>query len=231
MFKNNQNITDDYAIISKREPLGVISEQYRKLRTNIEFSSFNETIRNFCITSVFPGEAKTITVLNLGAVYAQSETKTLIIDMDLRKPKIHRAFNIVNKDGLTDIITEGIEVERAIHKVEDYLHVLPAGKKLPFPSEFLMSKKLKNLLKELSHSYDRIIIDTPPMSAVTDASIIAKLTDGAIMVFASRRTNADAAQGALKSLQENGANIIGSILTRVKKKDHRYSNYYYYNQE
>lgn len=231
MFSKNNNNHSDYHIITQKDPMGVISEQYRKLRTNIEFSSFNETLKSLCITSVFPGEAKTVTTLNLATVYAQSETKTLIIDMDLRKPKIHRAFNLINANGLTDIITKGVAVDKAVQEINEYLSILPAGTKLPFPSEFLMSKKLKHLLRELSQNYDRIIIDTPPMSAVTDGNIISKLTDGTIMVFASRKTNADAAQSALKSLKENGANVIGSVLTRVKKKDHRYSNYYYYNAE
>ncbi len=231
MFDHKTNGSNAYPIISKREPLGVISEQYRKLRTNIEFSSFNEEIKTICITSTFPEEAKTITTLNLGTVYAQSETKTLIIDMDLRKPKIHRAFNLSNQQGLSNIITDDLSKEKAIQTVDEYLDVLPAGKTLPFPSEFLMSKKLKKLLLDLKQSYDRIIIDTPPMSAVTDATIISKLTDGTIMIFASRKTNGDVAQGMLKSLKDNGANVIGGILTRVRKKDHRYNNYYYYNQE
>ncbi len=216
-----------YNVISQKEPMGVVAEQYRKVRTNIEYSTFNETLKVINLTSTFPSEGKSVTALNLATVYAQSDMKTLIIDMDLRKPKIHRAFDIPNKNGLSDIVTKGIEISDAIYQATEFLHVLPAGEKLPYPAEFLMSKKLKNIVNELKKRYDRIIIDTPPMTAVTDASIVGKIVDGTVMVVASRRTNVDTAQASIKQLKENGGNIIGAILTRVDKKDNKYMNYYY----
>jgi Mrp family chromosome partitioning ATPase len=123
--------------------------------------------------------------------------------------------------------------DEVIFKATEYLHVIPAGEKLPFPAEFLMSKQLEALMTDLKQAYDKIIIDCPPMTAVADANIISKFSDGTIVVVASRRTNTDVAQSVVKNLKENGANIIGGILTRVQKKDHRYAAgyYYYYSDE
>lgn len=216
-----------YKAISANKPKSIITEQYRKLRTNIELSEFNNDYKKIAITSTMGGEGKTTTCINLATVYSQSEMKTLLIDMDLRKPKVHRGFGLVNEDGLIDIIINNVKPEVAIHKENEYLHVLPAGSDIPFPAEFLLSKKLQELIDQFENVYDRIIIDTPPMSAVTDASIIGKFCEATIMVIASRQTNIDATKLAIKTLQDNAVNIIGTVLTRVKKTDNRYLNYYY----
>jgi len=216
-----------YNIVSSREPHGVVAEQYRKLRTNIEYSSFNKEIRTICLTSAKAAEGKTVTALNLATVYAQSGKKTLIIDMDLRRSKIHRAFDIPNKVGLSNLVIDEVDRSEAILVADENLHVLPAGKKMPYPAEFLMSDKIKALIESLKETYERIIIDTPPMTAVTDASIVSRLVDGTVVVIGSRRTETAAAEDIIQSLNENGANIIGGVLTRVSKKDHRYLDYYY----
>jgi len=230
MFWRRYTDLEHYQPITKVDPHSIVSEQYRKLRTNIDLSEFNKELRSFAITSPFKEEGKTLTCINLAMVYAQSEYKTLLIDMDLRKPKIHRGFKLSNEVGLSNIIKDGVQKEDAIKKVADHLYVLPTGSKLPFPNEFLLSKSLDALLKELHQEYDRIIIDTPPMTAVNDASIVSKLVDGTILVIASRNTSSDVANDVLKNLRDNGANIIGSVLTRVQKRDHRYFNYYYYEE-
>jgi capsular exopolysaccharide synthesis family protein len=151
--------------------------------------------------------------------------------MDLRKPKIHRGFGLINEVGLSDIITQKRSFSETIHEINPHLGVLTAGTKLPFPAEFLMSEKLKDLFEELKKVYDRIIVDTPPMTAVTDASIISTFVDGVIIVIASRQTPIDAAKHAIKDLTEHGANIIGSVLTRVQKRESHYLNYYSYYYE
>jgi len=219
-----------YQPITFADPHSIVSEQYRKLRTNIDLSDFNKEMKSMAVTSSFKEEGKTLTCINLATVYAQSEHKTLLIDMDLRKPKIHRGFKLSNELGLSSIIKDKVEKEKAIQKVHDCLYVLPTGPKLPFPNEFLLSNDLRKLLELLHEEFDRIIIDTPPMTAVNDASIVSKYVDGTILVVASRNTSSDVAKDILKNLDENGANMIGSVLTRVRKKDHRYFNYYYYEE-
>ncbi len=227
-MRNNNAKNHQYHIISLNDPSSAITEQYRKLRTNIDYSTFNKELKVMNVTSAFAGEGKTVTALNLASVYSQAGQKTLIIDMDLRKPKVHRGFNLSNSKGLTDIITKDKEKGTIIQKITDTLHVLSTGEKMPFPSEFLMSKKLKSLITELKQQYDRVIIDCPPMTAVTDASIISKLTDGTIVIIASRKTPVEVAKTIMKNLQENGANIIGTVLTRVRRKDQKYISGYYY---
>jgi len=196
MMKRKIDQLGSYVPISDKEPHSIITEQYRKLRTNIELSNFNQEIKSIALTSTMAMEGKTVTSINLATVYAQSGMKTLLIDMDLRKPKIH---------------------------------ILTSGTKLPYPAEFLMSDALKSLMKDLKTKYDRIIIDTPPMTAVTDASIISSLVDGMIIVIASREAKTDVASRVIQDLKDNGANIIGSVMTRVQKREHKYMNYYYYN--
>ncbi|MFW5838914.1 MAG: CpsD/CapB family tyrosine-protein kinase [Bacillota bacterium] len=231
IFNNIKQDKQNYHIISANEPLNAVTEQYRKLRTNIDFSNLNKTIKVINFTSSFPKEGKTVTTLNLGTVYSQGNKKTLIIDMDLRKPKIHRAFNISNTKGLTDIVINDTPVKELIFTATETLHVLPAGEKLPFPAEFLMSDTLKNAMEELRKVYDKILIDCPPMTAVTDANIISEYSDATIVVIASRKSNIDVVKGIVKDLKDNGANVIGSVLTRVRKRDQRYISGYYNYEE
>ncbi len=228
-FIKNNNHNKPYHIISMNAPDSAIAEQYRKLHTNIDYSSFNKELKIINLTSSFPGEGKTVTVLNLAVVYSQANQKTLIIDMDLRKPKIHRAFNLSNTQGLTSVAIHGKDKSSVIQQISENLHVLPAGDKMPFPVEFLTSKQLQNVITELKGEYDKIIIDCPPMTAVTDASVISKLTDGTILIVTSRKTNEDVAKTVLKTLKDNGANVIGSVLTKVHRKDQKYISGYYYN--
>lgn len=217
----------NYNVVSATEPQGVVAEQYRKLRTNIEYSTFTKEVKTICMTSAKAAEGKTVTVLNLATVYAQSGKRTLIIDMDMRKPKIHRAFSLSNSVGLSNLITEELDLEDAVVNVNENLDVLPTGEKLPYPAEFLMSDKVEALMKTLRETYDRIVIDTPPMTAVTDASIVSRLVDGTVIVIGSRQAETAAVQDIIKGLKDNGANILGGVLTRVSKKDHRYLDYYY----
>ncbi len=224
-MKSAQSST--YNIVSALEPQGIVAEQYRKLRTNIEYAHLDKPVQVMSLTSSAQAEGKTVTAMNLATVYAQGEHKTLLIDMDLRRPKIHRAFNISNQKGLTDIVVKGEALESVLHKETDNLHVIPAGTTMPYPAEFLMSKKLRTFILEQRKQYDRIIIDTPPLTAVTDASLVTSFVDGTIMVIGSRRTKLDVAESVVKTLKDNHANVIGAVLTRVRKKDHRYMNYYY----
>lgn len=222
----------EYKVITNTEPHSSISEQYRKLRTSIDYSSFNKELKVLNLTSTFPGEGKTVTCINLATVYAQTKKKTLLIDMDLRKPKIHRSFGLSNKGGISDYITNEHTIESNIHKINEYLDVLVSGSKVPFPAEVLVSDKIKEMMDDLRTKYDKIIIDCPPLTAVADATIISNFSDATIFVIASRKTSSDIANGVLKQLKESGANVIGGILTRVQNRDAYYGmDYYYYGDE
>ena len=222
----------EYRVITNTEPHSSISEQYRKLRTSIDFSNLDTKLKVLNLTSTFPGEGKTVTGLNLATVYSQTKQKVLVLDLDLRKPKIHRAFGLSNIGGVSDYITNEHSVSKNIHVINEYLDVLVAGSKVPFPSEVLASNKIKEMMMELREKYDKIIIDCPPLTAVADATIISNFCDGTMFIVASRRTNSDIANGVLKQLRESGANIIGGVLTRVQNRDAYYGmDYYYYGDE
>ncbi len=219
----------EYKVIAKEDPHHVVSEQYRKLKTNIDFSVIDTKMQVISLTSTFPKEGKSITALNLATVYAQAKKKTLIMDLDLRKPKLHRAFGLSNKDGLGEHFAEGIDILDLIHEADEYLDVLVAGTKIPFPAEVLESNQMKHLIDKLRTKYDKIIIDAPPLTAVTDATIISRFVDGTVFVVGSRKTNADIAKKALKELEQSGGNIIGGIMTKVQKRDlFNGADYYYY---
>lgn len=212
-------------IVSK-DPKSIAAENYRILRTNIQYSSFDNEIKRILVTSSVPGEGKSTTVGNLALTFAQDEKKTIIIDCDLRKPTIHKRFNISNTFGLSDVMLDHKTISKAIHNVDKNLYVLPSGKIPPNPSEMLGSKTLDTLLDELSKLYDVIIIDSPPLLAVTDAQILSKKVDGTVLVVRSNFTKKDSVLAAKEVLNKVKANILGAVLTRADEKKHGY--YYYY---
>lgn len=216
---------ENLKIITNQHPHSLVSEQYRKLRTNIDFLNTDKKMTVINITSTYPEEGKTLTCANLANVYAQRKQKTLIIDMDLRKPKIHRLFNVSNNTGLGDYILNDDPIH--IINMNENLDIIVAGGKVPFPTDALLTSKVTNLVKELKEQYTHIIVDSPPMVVASDAMIISKLCDGTIYVVKTRSTSKDIANQCIKDLKQNNINIIGGVLTRVQSKDQMYSDKYY----
>lgn len=230
-------------LILETKPKSPISEAYRTIRTNVDFSSIDKDLKVILVTSPGPGEGKSTTAANLAMAYAQAGKRTLFIDCDLRKPSAYRIFKCGNRMGLVNVITQGINLhdmnklqvegfrlEEVMTRYNDKLDILTSGKTPPNPSEIIGSNKMKLFLQLAASRYERVIIDSPPVNAVTDAQILATLADGVILVAASEMTHNDAARNALELLRKVQANVIGVVLRRVKvKKDHYsyYSNYYY----
>lgn len=155
------------------------------------------------------------------------------MDLDLRKPKLHRAFGISNEFGLGDHFAENKDIFDLVHEADEYLDVLVAGTKIPFPAEVLESKQMKHVIDKLRTKYDKIIIDAPPLTAVADATIISRFVDGTVFVVGSRKTNADVAKTVLKELEQSGGKILGGIMTQVQKRDlyNGMDFYYYYGED
>lgn len=216
-------------LIMDASPKSLISEAYRTIRTNIEFSSIDKEIKTILITSSEPGEGKTTTACNIGLAYAQEGKKTLIIDCDLRKPKVHKMFKISGIVGFTNIIADNLKLSEIVYPFNETLDILPSGTMPPNPSEILSSNKMKNFLIEASMAYERIIIDSPPINAVTDAQILSGITDGTLLIISSGKTNIESAKRAKELLLKANANILGVVLRRVKVRSgkHSYSGYYY----
>lgn len=223
-------------------PKSVISEIYRQIRTNIDFID----IKSINITSTLPNEAKTITICNLANVFAASKKKVLLIDADIRKPKIHHIFKVTKEQGLTDLIL--LQQQTQFNKeimnkeykyfmkateVED-LKVITAGSKVSNPSELLNSKEFNNFIKSTRDVFDVVLIDCPPVGVVTDASIVSQVCDGTLFVIQSNRNSYEAIKGALNRLKGVGTNILGVILTRVdvsNTKEYQEYGFYGYNYE
>jgi succinoglycan biosynthesis transport protein ExoP len=216
------------------EPRSTASEAYRSLRTNVMFSSL-EHGPIILVTSAGPTEGKSITVANLGITMAQSGSKTLIIDGDLRKPRMHRIFNIpITGSGLTDLIanfgTNGTRITVKRTKIEN-LDILPCGKIPPNPSELLGSERMKLLLEALAKKYDKILIDSPPVTVVTDPVILSRIAGGVIIIIRAGETRRDVVRRAKEQLRNVNATILGGVLNSVdiEKDNYYYSSYYHYN--
>ena len=162
----------EYKIVSSIDPSSVISEEYRKLRTNIDFSSFDEKLKVLNITSSSPSEGKTITLLNLATVIAQNNKSVIIVDLDLRKPKIHRAVSARNINGVTEFLSDEVPLDECIKKSVFGFYTLFAGQKTLFPSELLNSKKIRKLIEELKQIYDYVLMDFQPANLFADANLV-----------------------------------------------------------
>jgi protein-tyrosine kinase len=213
-------------LITLDDPKSPISEQYRTIRTNIQFSFIDETMRSLMITSSSPSEGKSTTAANLAIVFAQQGKKVLLIDADLRKPTVHYTFRLNNYTGLTSVLTRSSSLLSACQETNvENLYVLTSGPIPPNPAELLSSKMMDNCLQELYETFDLIIFDTPPVLAVTDAQILANKCDGTILVVASGKTEIDAAVKAKELLTAANAKLLGVVLNQRKLRE---GHYYYY---
>ncbi len=214
-------------LIAKLNPKSPISEQYRTLRTNIQFSGVDKKIKSLLITSSEVGAGKSMTAANLAIVYAQQGLKTLLIDADLRKPTVHYTFRLENLNGLSNALIEGTALESIAQRNEiENLDIVPSGPVPPNPSELLSSNQFKKILDTAYEKYDMIIIDSPPMLAVTDAQILATLVDGVVIVARSGMTEIDELKEAVGLIKKVQGNLLGTILNDVDKDIA--GDYYYY---
>ena len=214
----------------------ITSEAYRMVRTNLDYLDLK--VINFTSTSV--GEGKSETIVNVATSFAMIGKKVLLIDCDLRKPKVHKNFNLNRAMGLTDIlvydrvseyqkIIQSFKIINTKYKVD----ILSAGSKVSNPSELLSSKTFNDLIEEVKKEYDLILVDCPPVSLMTDAVIVSKVADGTVYVIEYDRINSSAIASGIDQLKDINANVLGGIITKVNinKQKKLYGNKYeyYYN--
>ncbi|WP_188993502.1 CpsD/CapB family tyrosine-protein kinase [Paenibacillus nasutitermitis] len=212
--------TGESHLITLLNPKSPISESYRKLRTNIQFSSLDTPMKVLMVASAQVDEGKTTTISNLAIAYAQEGKKVLLLDADLRKPSLHRVLSQNNRNGLTNILTDQIKWRDAIKSTEiENLSVLVAGPIPPNPSEILGNHRMNSLLEELKEQFDIVLIDTPPILAVTDSLIVSALCDGVIMVVSAGKVDKELVKKAKASLEHVNARIIGAVLNNINRKD------------
>lgn len=214
-------------IITVKNPKASIVEAYRTLRTNIQFSSFDNKVQMIAVTSSEPGEGKSTTAANLAAVMAESGARTILIDCDQRKPTLHKIFLVSNQAGLSDLLVDNVKFEEAVKKTEiENLDLLTSGTTPPNPVELIASSKMKQFIENLRKDYEYIIIDTPPIIAVTDAQILSSYADGCLLVVASSQAEKEAVLKAKELLQKVKAKILGVVLNKLEVREKRYSYYY-----
>ena len=232
LFKTNIS-NPSYRIITVEEPLSVASEAYRRIKISLEFLSVDEQLKVIQLCSSGQGEGKTLTVLNLAATYAEDGKKVIVVDLDFRRPKIHRAFRVENKNGITDVLAGNISLEEAIKHSKYNFDFLNRGTKSSYPTVLLGSEAISKLFDSLRKEYDYIIVDAPPMLPVSDALIISKLCDCCLFVISEPLTDRRAAKEAVTALRNNGVNVVGCVLTCISRKSNSYYNskYKYYYQD
>jgi succinoglycan biosynthesis transport protein ExoP len=220
-------------LFAANQPKSTISEAYRGVRTALTLSARGPQQKAMLLTSAGPREGKTTTAINLATVLAFSGARTLIIDADLRKPRVHASFNLPNKRGLTNLIVgdeDPLSVCQRTHV--ERVDVLTSGPIPPNPSELLGRTRMKEILAYLGEHYDQIIVDTPPIGAVTDAAVIATMVDGVILVVHAGKTRRQIVSRGIEQLRYIGAPIIGVILNNLHLGRGRYHpgyyHYYYY---
>jgi len=207
-------------------PHSPIAEQYKTIRTNLQFSSVDGNLKSILLTSAGPSEGKSSTTANLAIVFAQQGKRVLLIDADMRKPTLHYTFRLDNRKGLSSVLVGESTLEEASMPSEvTGLDLLSCGPIPPNPSELLGSNSMKKLHDQATSVYDLVIFDTPPVLAVTDAQILAGLCDGAIMVVRSNQTEYEEAIKAKELLTIGKAKLLGAVLNDRKMKK---GQYYYY---
>lgn len=212
--------------VVEKKPKSIVSEAYRTLRTNIQYSSFDKTIKSIVVTSAEAAEGKSTVSGNLALSFAQNEKKVIIVDCDLRKPSVHKNFKLSNLSGLSEVLIGKEDLDNVIQNRNENLDILTSGKIPPNPSEMLSSTAMTNLIQKLGEKYDIVILDSAPLQAVTDAQILSTKVDGTILVVRAQRTSRESVIDAKNLLTKVGANILGTVLHAVENTRGKY--YYYY---
>ena len=209
------------ALVTLSNPRSSVSEAYRTLRTNIEFSSFDKPLRTLLITSAGPEEGKSTTLANLAVAMAQGGRRVIIIDCDLRRPSQHTIFDLRNERGLTSLMIADADLENPPLQETSQagLQLLAAGPLPPNPAEMLGSKRMQEVIKRLAARADNVIFDAPPILAVTDAAVLATRVDGVLLVVNAGGTKRDHMQKAHALLKKVNAPLIGVVMNNVSSDD------------
>lgn len=226
--KNNAITSERPSLITLTRPTSVVAEQFRTIRTNIQFSMVDVDLKSLSITSAGPGAGKSTISANLAVSFANEGKKVLLVDTDMRKPTVHKTFRLPNHDGLTTLLTDKSAVlYNIINRLEtENLFVLTSGAIPPNPAELLGSNRMMQLKAELENVFDLVIFDLPPVIAVTDAQIMASKTDGTIFVINKGGADKEMVLKSKELLDKVQANVLGTVFNRVETKNDHYYAYY-----
>lgn len=228
---------EEVTLIANEDAKSPVSEAYRTIRTNIQFSNIaGRELKSILMTSAMPDEGKSTTVSNLGVVMAQAGHSVVVCDCDFRNPTQHKIFGLPNK-GLSNCVSTGSDVMEIVQPTKiPNLYVLTSGPVAPNPSELLGSQNMVDIFEELKQHFDYVLVDTPPVMPVTDAAVVSGKVDGTILVIASGEVSPSVAVEAKKRLEQAGAHMLGVVLNKVDVAlgghyGYGYGYYYYYGTE
>lgn len=206
------------SLITISNPRSPISEAYRTLRTNLEFSSLDKPLKTMVVTSAGPEEGKSTTLANLAVTLAQAEKRVILVDCDLRRPSQHEIFGVANGIGLTSMVVdeEAFKNPPLQETPVPNLKLLPSGPLPPNPSELLGSRRMEEIIATLRERADLVLFDAPPIIAVTDAAVLASKVDGVLLVINAGTTKRDHAQRAKALLEKVNARLVGAVLNNVR---------------
>lgn len=214
-----------YDVLVATQPNSLYAESFRKIPINLKYVDVDNEPKVIQISSALPGEYKTTTSINLAAAYHELGEKVIIIDCDLRRPKIHRATKVLNDVGLTNYLADQITEKELIKQSEYGFDVITSGESVPYPHVILASDKFKKLVMKLREEYDYIIIDSPPVLLVTDSLVISGSVDATLFVLNQKVARKNEVKEALRLLEEANAKVAGIVLSNVDKRCINYSRY------
>lgn len=226
---DNNSLKYGVGLVAYDDPSGMVSEQFKTIRTNIQFSSVGEELHSIMFTSSESSEGKSTVSNNVAVTYADQGTKVILMDADLRRPTVHKTFGVSNRFGLSGYLAGNASLDEIIQPtMVDGLSVISSGPVPPNPSELLTSSKMATLLDDLKEKADLLIVDAPPVNTVTDAQLLGARVDGTILVIPQGIAVKAGVRRAKKSLEIVHANILGAIMNRVtaQKSGGYYGGYY-----
>jgi capsular exopolysaccharide synthesis family protein len=215
-------------LVALKNPKSRSAEAFRTLRTNIQFSSLDKELQSIVITSSGSGEGKSTVMSNLAITMAESGKKVILVDCDLRKPSVHKKMGITNYIGLTNILVQDVKKQECVFKTTvDNLFILTSGPIPPNPAELLGSKKMRDFIEELKGEFDLVLIDAPPVLAVTDAQILSTIVDGVIFVASYGEAQKNALVDAKQLIDKVGGKVLGIVFNKVPESISGYYGKYY----
>ncbi len=229
-FLNRNPEESNLEVVVRDRPRSSVSESYRMLQTNLKFLSSDKKIKTIVVTSSVPQEGKSTVAANLAMAMAQTGRKVLLVDGDMRRPRQHYVSNLPNQVGLSNVLVGDIEFQAGLKKVIDNLYVLTAGVVPPNPMALLDSQRMVSLIEQFSADYDFTIIDTPPLIAAADASVLGQMADGVLLVVRPEMVDSASATFAKEILEQAGQNVLGMVVNGVVPNNEPHS-YYYFAQE
>lgn len=211
----------DESIVSTTEPRSAAAEAYRSLRTALQFVSLDRPLNRLLVTSPNPREGKSTTVANLAVLFARADRRVTVVSGDLRRPRVHELFNVPAEPGLTSVMIGDVDLPHAIRPVRgvENLMVLPPGPMPPNPAELLSSPRFATLVRTLQATSTMVIVDSPPVLAVTDAAVAAGVTDAVLLVVTVGRSTRKQVRRALETLRQVGTPVAGVVLNQVAASD------------